>query len=106
MAYCSGCGKKVEATWKVCPNCTQPLQNPTQSLSIQDCAVSGDIITTVNNKDFDRITLNLKTINTAKRIFLWLNSKKKSDYYRKYKNKKKLPVNKLNSKKMHLFILN
>jgi len=64
------------------------------------------IITTVKNKNFDRITLSLKTINTAKRIFLWLNSKKKSNYYRKFKNKKRLPVNKLNSKRMHLFILN
>ena len=55
--------------------------------------------------DFYRITLNLKTINKAKKIFLWLNNKKKSDIYKKIRKNKKIPVNFLKKNKTDLFII-
>ena len=55
--------------------------------------------------DFYIITLNLKTINKAKKIFLWLNNKKKSDIYKKIRKNKKIPVNFLKKNKTDLFII-
>ena len=58
----------------------------------------------VHKKNFDRISLSLKTINNSKRIFLWLNNKKKSSIFKKYKNSKLRPVNWLKKNKTTLFI--
>ena len=64
------------------------------------------IVSHVLRKDFQRITLNLNVINRAKKIFLWLNTKTKSNTYRKLKNNKKLPVNYINKDKTNLFLIN
>ena len=64
------------------------------------------IISVVSRKDFKRITLNLNTINNAKKIFLWINRKKKSNVYKKIKSKKEIPVNYLNKSKTNLFFIN
>ena len=64
------------------------------------------IASSILRKDFKRITLNLNTINKAKKIFLWLNNKKKSDIYKKIRNKKKIPVNYLKKSKTNLFLIN
>ncbi len=63
------------------------------------------IIINVKRKDFNRISLSLNSINSSKRIFLWLNNKKKSKIYNKIKIIKNLPVNLLNKRKVNLFIL-
>ena len=54
---------------------------------------SNRMISIILGKDFKRITLNLNFINKAKKIFLWLNNKKKSNIYKKIRNKIKIPVN-------------
>ena len=64
------------------------------------------IVSHVVKKDFKRITLNLKIINKAKNIFLWLNNRNKSNIYKKNINKKKIPVNFLNKKNMKIFSIN
>ena len=46
------------------------------------------ITATVIRKDFQRITLNINTINLAKNIFLWLPSKKITKIFIKKKIKK------------------
>ena len=63
------------------------------------------ITSAVLREDFRRITLNLNVINKAKKIFLWLNNRKKSNIYRKIKNKKKIPVNYLKKSKTNLFLI-
>ena len=63
------------------------------------------ITSAILRKDFKRITLNLNVINKAKKIFLWLNNKKKSNIYKKIKNKKKIPVNYLKKSKTNLFLI-
>ncbi len=65
-----------------------------------------DLVCTVLKEDFERISLKLETINKAKKIILWLNNKRKSRAYRKIKSKKNVPVNKLNKKKVDLFLVN
>ncbi len=67
--------------------------------------VSSKIVGSINRKDYKRITLNLKTINNAKNIYLWLNTKNKSNSFKKMKNKSKLPVNKIKKNKLSLFMI-
>ena len=57
----------------------------------------------VIRKDFKRITLNLNTINKSKKIFLWLNNKKKSIIYKKLILKKLIPVNYLKKSSTTVF---
>ena len=57
----------------------------------------------VIRKDFKRITLNLNTINKSKKIFLWLNNKKKSIIYKKLILKKLIPVNCLKKSSTTIF---
>jgi 6-phosphogluconolactonase len=57
----------------------------------------------VEREDFDRITLNLNIINKAKKIFLWLNDKNKSNIYKHLKKKSEIPVNYLNKNRTYLF---
>ena len=57
----------------------------------------------VIRKDFKRITLNLNTINKSKKIFLWLNNKKKSIIYKKLILKKLIPVNYLKKSSTTIF---
>ena len=66
---------------------------------------SKKIVSPVLRKDFKRITLNLKTINNAKNIFLWLNSNKKSKAFNVIKYNKKAPVNYLKHRITKLFII-
>ena len=63
------------------------------------------ITSAIFKKDLGRITLNLNVINKAKKIFLWLNNKKKSNIYKKIKNKRKIPVNYLKKSKTNLFLI-
>ena len=56
-------------------------------------------------KDFKRITLNLKTINNSKKIILWLNNKNIVRIYKKIRYKKKVPVNCLDKRKISIFRL-
>ncbi|MFL2883114.1 MAG: 6-phosphogluconolactonase [Pelagibacteraceae bacterium] len=64
-----------------------------------------DSVFTVLRDDFERISLNLKTINASKKIVLWLNNKSKSLNYLKIKNRNNVPVNKINKKKTNLFMI-
>ena len=64
-----------------------------------------DSVFTVLRDDFERISLNLKTINASKKIVLWLNNKSKSLNYLKIKNRNYVPVNKINKKKTNLFMI-
>ena len=64
------------------------------------------IASAISRDDFYRISLNLRTINNAKRIFLWLNNQKKSSIFRKIKKKKQVAVNFLKKDKTNLFTLN
>ncbi len=58
----------------------------------------------VKRKDFDRITMSLKTINKSKNIYLWLNDKKKTKIFNLLKkSKKKIPVLYLNKNKTSIF---
>ena len=66
---------------------------------------SNRMISIILRKDFKRITLNLNFINKAKKIFLWLNNKKKSNIYKKIRNKIKIPVNYLKKSKTILFLI-
>ena len=60
----------------------------------------------IRRKDFERITINLNTINSSKKICLWLNSYQKSTTFNKLKTKKKLiPVNCLSKSKTIVFSL-
>ena len=63
------------------------------------------VVSTIIREDFERVTLNIKTINNSKQIALWLNDKKTSTVYQKIKNNKKIPVNYLNKKKLIIFSL-
>ena len=51
MPFCRECGKEVQEDWKTCPHCSISLTESSQSISIQDSAVGGDIITTVNDSE-------------------------------------------------------
>ena len=64
------------------------------------------ITATVIRKDFQRITLNINTINLAKNIFLWLPSKKIKKIFIKKKNQKnkKIPVAFLKKNKSTIFL--
>ena len=58
----------------------------------------------IHRKDFDRITLGLNIINNSKKIFLWLNNRKKTLIFNKLKIRgKKIPINNLNKKKLYCF---
>jgi len=54
-------------------------------------------------EDFFRVTLGIDLINKSKRIWLWLPSRKKTNIYNKFKNKKDIPVSLLNKKKLKIF---
>ena len=66
---------------------------------------SNRMISVILGKDYKRITLSLNFINKAKKIFLWLNNKKKSNIYKKIRNKIKVPVNYLKKSKTILFLI-
>ena len=68
---------------------------------------SNKITRPVLREDFKRITLNIKIINNAKNIYLWLNSKKKFDIYKKLilRKKSRTPVSFLNKKKLFVFCI-
>ena len=63
------------------------------------------IARSVKRKDFKTITINLKTINKSKIIYLWLNTKKKTEIFNSIKNKKNknIPVNLLKKNKIVVF---
>ncbi len=63
----------------------------------------GKIVYGVVKKDFERITLSMKTINNAKKIFLWLNTPSKLKSFKKLNERKDIPVNRLNKKKTIVF---
>ena len=66
---------------------------------------SNKITRFVIRRDFQRITINLKTINNSKNIFLWLNTRKKTKIYDSLNKKKKIeiPINFLNRNKTSVF---
>jgi len=67
---------------------------------------SKKIVKSVIRKDFRRITLSLNTINKAKSIFLWLNSKKQTKKFKLYeRNKKNVPAYLLKKKKTIIFTI-
>ena len=68
---------------------------------------SNKITRPVLRKDFKRVTLNIKIINNAKNIYLWLNSKKKFDIYKKLilRKKSRTPISFLNKKKLFVFCI-
>ena len=68
---------------------------------------SNKITRPVLREDFKRVTLNIKIINNAKNIYLWLNSKKKFDIYKKLilRKKSRTPVSFLNKKKLFVFCI-
>ena len=68
---------------------------------------SNKITRPVLREDFKRITLNIKIINNAKNIYLWLNSKKKFGIYKKLilRKKSRTPVSFLNKKKLFVFCI-
>ena len=68
---------------------------------------SNKITRPVLREDFKRVTLNIKIINNAKNIYLWLNSKKKFDIYKKLilRKKNRTPVSFLNKKKLFVFCI-
>ena len=41
------------------------------------------IVSSINRRDFKRITIGLKIINNSKRIFLWLSNKSKTSIFKK-----------------------
>ena len=59
----------------------------------------------VVRKDFERISISLKTINDSKSIFLWLNSKKRTKIFSKLKLIKnyEIPINYLSKSKTIIF---
>ena len=62
-----------------------------------------NVTKSVIRDDFERISLTLKTINNAKKIFLWLPTKKISRiFYDSFNNKKK-PVSYINKRKIFVF---
>ncbi len=68
---------------------------------------SNKITRPVLREDFKRVTLNIKIINNAKNIYLWLNSKKKFDIYKKLilRKKSRTPISFLNKKKLFVFCI-
>ena len=65
------------------------------------------IVSSVDRRDYKRITIGLKIINNSKRIFLWLSKKSKTSIFKKLRTKgKKIPVNNLNKKKLYCFLIN
>ena len=65
------------------------------------------IVKSVIRKDFQRVSISLKTINTAKNIYLWLNNKKKTHNYKKFmKSRETVPVKYLSKKKTKVFLIN
>ena len=62
------------------------------------------LIKPIFRKDFKRSTFGLNIINNSNKIFLWLNTNKKTLIFNKLKNKgKKIPVNNLDKKKLFCF---
>lgn len=51
MSFCRECGKEVQDDWKTCPHCSCSLTESSQSISIQDSVVSGDLITITNDSE-------------------------------------------------------
>ena len=51
MPSCRNCGKSVEIDWNTCPHCSDPINESSQRISIQDSVVSGDIITIMNDSE-------------------------------------------------------
>ena len=64
------------------------------------------VISPVIRKDFKRITINLKIINKAKNIFLWLNNKKITKIFKKIIKNKNVPVSNLKKSSTTLFLIN
>ena len=65
------------------------------------------IVSSVDRRDYKRITIGLKIINNSKRIFLWLNKKSKTSIFKKLQLKgREIPVNNLNKKKLYCFLIN
>ena len=44
MPFCRECGKDVQDDWETCPHCSCSLTESSQSISIQDSAVGGDVV--------------------------------------------------------------
>ena len=62
------------------------------------------LIKPIFRKDFKRLTFGLNIINNSNKIFLWLNTNKKTLIFNKLKNKgKKIPVNNLDKRKLFCF---
>ena len=49
MPFCRECGKEVQNDWKTCPHCSSSLTESSQGISVQDSAISGDVIGVVND---------------------------------------------------------
>ncbi len=65
------------------------------------------IVSSVDRRDYKRITIGLKIINNSKRIFLWLSKKSKTSIFKKLQLKgNEIPVNNLNKKKLYCFLIN
>ena len=65
------------------------------------------IVSSVDRRDYKRITIGLKIINNSKRIFLWLSKKSKTSIFKKLQLKGgEIPVNNLNKKKLYCFLVN
>ena len=65
------------------------------------------LIRPIYRKDFKRLTFGLNIINNSKKIFLWLNTRKKKLIFNKLKTQgKKIPVNNINKKKLFCFVFN
>ena len=65
------------------------------------------LIKPIYRKDFKRLTFGLNIINNSKKIFLWLNTRKKKLIFNKLKTQgKKIPVNNINKKKLFCFVFN
>ena len=65
------------------------------------------IVSSVDRRDYKRITIGLKIINNSKRIFLWLSNKSKTSIFKKLQIKgREIPVNNLNKKKLYCFLIN
>ena len=65
------------------------------------------IVSSVDRRDYKRITIGLKIINNSKRIFLWLSNKSKTSIFKKLQLKgREIPVNNLNKKKLYCFLIN
>ena len=62
MPFCRECGKEVQDDWKTCPYCSADISYSTQSLSLNDTVVMGDLTNkttyVVNSSDSNEKILN------------------------------------------------